>query len=86
MAHSWCSFASSSVTQLAFQSKFTGAHQVMAIVKNSVDDLPLLQTETGDHRDIFGQVLPLLQENGPLSGCGIVLREGLNGQVMLITR
>ena len=59
---------------------------MMAIVKNSVDDLPLLQTETGDHRDIFGQVLPLLQENGPLSGCGIVLREGLNGQVMLITR
>ncbi|XP_015761073.1 PREDICTED: uncharacterized protein LOC107340235 [Acropora digitifera] len=73
-------------TELVFQGIFTGAHQVMAIVKNSVDDLPLLQTETGEQRDIFGQVLPLLQENGPLSGCGVVLREGLNGQVILITR
>ena len=86
MAHPWSSFASSSVTQLVFQGTFTGAHQVMAIVKNSVDDLPLLQTETGEQRDIFGHVLPLLQQNGPLSGCGVVLREGLNGQVILITR
>ena len=59
---------------------------MMAIVKNSVDDLPLMQTETGGESDIFGQVLPLLQENGPLGGCGVVLREGLNGQVILITR
>ncbi|XP_067040518.1 uncharacterized protein [Acropora muricata] len=73
-------------TELVFQGTFTGAHQVMAIVKNTVDDLPLLQTDTGEQRDIFGQVLPLLQENGPLSGCGVVLREGLNGQVILITR
>jgi len=73
-------------TELVFQGTFTGAHQVVAIVKNSVDDLPLLQTETGEQRDIFGQVLPLLQQNGPLSGCGVVLREGLNGQVILITR
>ena len=87
MAHSWSSFASSSFTQLVFQSTITGAHQAMAIVKNSVDVLPLLQTETSDHRDIFGHFLPVLQENGPLGGCGIVLRDGLkNGQVILITR
>ena len=60
---------------------------MMAFVKNSLVGLPVLESETGDYKDIFGVVLSALYDNGPLSGCGIVLRDGLkNGQVTLITR
>ncbi|XP_068701530.1 Fanconi anemia group B protein-like [Montipora foliosa] len=74
-------------TELALQSGFSGACQMMAFVKNSLVGLPVLESETGDYKDIFGVVLSALHDNGPLSGCGIVLRDGLkNGQVTLITR
>ena len=50
-------------------------------------DVPVLHTGIGDHRDIFGQLVPVLHENGPLGGTGIVLRDELKeGKVTLVTR
>ena len=71
------------------QSSFSRAHQIISLVKSSVRDVPVLQTEHGDHGDIFGRLLPMLDDNGPLSGAGIILKDDLEKghcHLTLVTR
>ena len=49
----------------------------MAVLKSSVRGVPILQIGTGDQGDISGQLLSVLNDNGPLGGAGIVLKDGL---------
>ena len=72
-----------------FQSSISRPHYVMALLKSSIREVhvPILQIGTGDQEDVFGQLLSVLNDNGPLGGAGIVLKEGLNkGKVTLVTR
>lgn len=62
-------------------------HFITALLKSSMKDVPILQTGTGDHGDIFGQLLSVLNNNGPLGGSGIVLKDELDeGKLTLVTR
>ena len=62
-------------------------HYITALLKNSMKDVPILQTGTGDQGDIFGQLLSVLNNNGPLDGAGIVLKDELDkGKLTLVTR
>lgn len=62
-------------------------HYITALLKSSMEDVPILQTGTGDQRDIFGQLLSVLNNNGPLGGAGIVLKDGLDeGKLTVVTR
>jgi len=56
-------------------------------MKSSMRDVPVVQIETADHKDIFSLLLPVLHDEGPLGGAGIVLKDDLKeGQVTLVTR
>lgn len=60
---------------------------MIALLKSSIKEVPVVQREPGDHKDIFGQLISVLRENGPLCGTGIVLKDELQrGKVTLITR
>ena len=62
-------------------------HYITALLKNSMKDVPILQTGTGDQGDIFGQLLSVLNGNGPLGGAGVVLKDELDeGKLTLVTR
>ena len=70
-----------------FQSSISRPHYVMALLKSSIREVPILQIGTGDQEDVFGQLLSVLNDNGPLGGAAIVLKDGLNkGKVTLVTR
>ena len=70
-----------------FQSSISRPHYVTALLKSSIREVPILQIGTGDQEDVFGQLLSVLNDNGPLGGAGIVLKDGLNkGKVTLVTR
>ena len=69
------------------QSSISRPHYITALLKSSIKDVPILQTGTGDQGDIFGQLLSVLTDNGPLGGAGIVLKDELNeGKLTLVTR
>ena len=69
------------------QSSVSRPHYIMAVLKSSIREVPILQIGTGDQEDMFGQVLSVLNDNGPLGGAGIVLKDGLNkGKVTLVAR
>ena len=60
---------------------------MIALLKSSIKEVPVAQREPGDHNDIFGQLISVLRENGPLCGTGILLKDELQrGKVTLITR
>ena len=62
-------------------------YYITALLKSSMKDVPILQTGTGDQGDIFGQLLSVLNNNGPLDGAGIVLKDELDkGKLTLVTR
>ena len=72
--------------KLVLQSSMPRTH-ITAVLKSSMRDVPILQTGIGDHGDIFGQLLSVLSDNGPLGGAGIVLKDELNeGKLALVTR
>jgi len=57
------------------------------VLKSSIKDVPILQSGTCSQGDIFGQLLSVLNDSGPLVGAGIVLKDELNqGKVTLVTR
>ena len=69
------------------QSTISRPHHIAAVLKSSFREVPILQIGTGDQGDIFGQLLSVLNDNGPLGGAAIVLKDGLNkGKVTLVTR
>ena len=54
---------------------------------SSMRDVPILQMGTGDHGNIFGQLLSVLRNNGPLAGAGIILKCELEEvKLILVTR
>ena len=60
---------------------------MIALLKSSIKEVPVVHREPGDHKDIFGQLISVLRENGPLCGTGIFLKDELQeGKVTLITR
>lgn len=62
-------------------------HYITALLKSSMEDVPILQTGTGDQGDIFGQLLSVLNNNGRLGGAGIVLKDELDeGKLTVVTR
>lgn len=68
------------------QSSFSRAHQIISLVTSSVRDVPVLQTE---HGDIFGRLLPMLHDNSPLAGAGIILKDDLEKghcHLIIVTR
>ena len=69
------------------QSSISRPHYITAVLKSSIREIPILQLGTGDQEDIFGQLLSVLNDNGPLGGAAIVLKAGLNkGKITLVTR
>ena len=69
------------------QSSVSRPHYITAVLKNSIREVPIPQIGTGDQEDIFGQLLSVPNDNGPLAGAGIVLKDGLNkGKVTLVAR
>ena len=69
------------------QSSVSRPHYITAALKSSIREVPILQIGTGDQEDIFGKLLSVLNDNGPLGGAGIVLKDGLNkGKITLVTR
>lgn len=69
------------------QSSMSRPHYITALLKSSVRGVPILQMGTGDHGDIFGHLLSVLHDNGPLGGAGIVLKDELReGKITLVTR
>ena len=69
------------------QSSISRPHYITAVLKSSIREVPILQIGSGDKGDIFGQLLSVLNDNGPLGGAGIVLEDGLSkGKLTLVTR
>lgn len=74
-------------TELLLQGSISRPHHMIALLKSSIKEVPVVQREPGDHNDIFGQLISVLRENGPLCGTGIFLKDELQrGKVTLITR
>ncbi|KAL9973139.1 hypothetical protein ACROYT_G019556 [Oculina patagonica] len=74
-------------TELVLQSSISRPHYITALLKSSMGKVPIVHVGTGDHEDIFGQLLSVLHDNGPLGGAGIVLKDELKeGKIILITR
>ena len=73
--------------KLVLQSSVSRTNHLTSLVKSSMRDVPVVQIETADHKDIFSLLLPVLHDEGPLGGAGIVLKDDLKeGQVTLVTR
>lgn len=73
--------------QLVLQSSFSRPHYITALLKGSMEEVPILQMGTGDDEDIFSHLLSVLHDNGPLGGAGIVLKDELReGKIFLVTR
>ena len=73
--------------KLVLQSSMSRPHYITALLKSSIKDVRILQTGTDDQGDIFGQLLSVLNNNGPLDGAGIVFKDELDeGKLTLVTR
>lgn len=74
-------------TELVLQRSISKPHHIIALLKSSVKEVPVIQTRTGGRKDIYGQLISVLHESGPLGGTGIFPKNDLQeGKVTLITR